>query len=342
MTRSELDQVARDYRLSESAVALALDVTGARPDAEAWRALARRVLSGAGVASLAAGAIFFVAANWQAYGVAGRFAILEAALLVCGGVALGRPPPAAPGQGALMLATLLSGALLALFGQTYQTGADLFELFFLWALVSLPFALAARSGAEWALWWCVVNAGLALYSGWLDPNHIVWSWLGGAGLERAFMLFVGCIVNLAAAGSFAALGQTRLAEHAPNWLVRMLLTFGFAFGTAACIVAVLHGSWLAHPSGRAQDAGVVMAFAVLCAVIAAATLVRWRDVFAMALIAASWIAISTAWMVPRVGKDAGTFFALAMWVIATSAGSAYVLMHWVRAWRAVDDRGASE
>jgi hypothetical protein len=75
MRRSELDQVTRNYRLSESAVALALDLTGARPDAAAWNAFALRVLHGAGLAALAAGAIFFVAANWQAYGVVGRRAM---------------------------------------------------------------------------------------------------------------------------------------------------------------------------------------------------------------------------------------------------------------------------
>jgi uncharacterized membrane protein len=108
------------------------------------------LLKGAGVAALGAGVIFFVAANGQDYGVMGRFAILEAAFLVCVGIALWRPSPGAIGQAALILATLLTGALLALFGQSYQTGADLYELFFTWALLALPFAVAGRSGAQWA------------------------------------------------------------------------------------------------------------------------------------------------------------------------------------------------
>jgi uncharacterized membrane protein len=37
------------------------------------------------------------------------------------------------------------GVLLALFGQTYQTGVDPWETFFNWALLMLPWTLPARS-----------------------------------------------------------------------------------------------------------------------------------------------------------------------------------------------------
>jgi uncharacterized membrane protein len=90
--------------------------------------------------------IFFVAANWQDYGLMGRFAILQVALARAPGSRSGVPPPSPVGQSTLVLAILVTGALLALFGQSYQTGADVFELFFTWAALAVPFALAGRSG----------------------------------------------------------------------------------------------------------------------------------------------------------------------------------------------------
>src|SRR5688572_11358429 len=167
MKRAELDQVARECRLTEPAIAAAFELTGSRPDADAWRAFAVRLCHASGVAALGAGAIFFIAANWQAFGIVGHFALLQGALLACVGVAAWRPPPHVWGRASLVLAILLTGGLLALFGQTYQTGADVFELFFYWALLALPFALAASSGAAWAVWWVVLNVALALYCGWL-------------------------------------------------------------------------------------------------------------------------------------------------------------------------------
>ncbi|MES3013033.1 MAG: DUF2157 domain-containing protein, partial [Pseudomonadota bacterium] len=133
MDRPALDTFTRQHQLSPAAVTAALQLTGARPDAPAWRAFAATLLRAAGLGAIGAGILFFVAANWQDYGVLGRFALLQTALLICIGIALWRAPPALPGQGALILATLLTGGLLALFGQSYQTGADVYELFFTWA-----------------------------------------------------------------------------------------------------------------------------------------------------------------------------------------------------------------
>lgn len=336
MKRSKLDQLTSAYRLSESAVAVALDLTGARPHASAWHAFSLRLLNSAGIASLGAGVIFFVAANWQDYGVMGRFAILQAAFLVCVGLAMWRPPPGALGRAALILATLLTGALLALLGQSYQTGADLYELFLTWAALSLPFAIAGRSGAQWATWWSILNVALMLYCGWLDTNHIIWWWPWDGRIGRSVMLFVGCVVDLAGAAIFYYLGRTRFAEQAPRWLIRMVTTMGFLFGTVACIAAITQSGrmWLGLSEMAGQDVAVVVAFAIICAVIAAATLRSRSDVFPMALIAASWIAISTAIVVRHAFYgDMALLFVVAAWLIATSTASGFLLMHWVRAWR---------
>ncbi|MET0346849.1 MAG: DUF2157 domain-containing protein [Casimicrobiaceae bacterium] len=49
-----------------------------------------------------------------------------------------------PGKAALVVAALLVGALLALVGQVYQTGADRFELFAAWAVAIVAWVLVAR------------------------------------------------------------------------------------------------------------------------------------------------------------------------------------------------------
>ena len=64
MQRSTLDRAALEHRLTQPAVALALDLAGARPDAAAWQTFVLRVLNAAGIGALGAGVIFFVA--WAA------------------------------------------------------------------------------------------------------------------------------------------------------------------------------------------------------------------------------------------------------------------------------------
>jgi uncharacterized membrane protein len=339
MKRSALDQVARDHGLSETAISAALDLTGCRPDAAAWRAFGARLMNATGIAALGAGIIFFVAANWQDYGVFGRFALLQIAFAGCVGVAAWRPPPSALAAAALVLATLLAGGLLALFGQSYQTGADVYELFFAWAALALPLALAGRSGAVWATWWIVLNVGLALFCGWLGPNHFMWSWLDHRGIAKPLMLLVPCAVNLGGAALFQHLGHTKLASHAPRWLVRLLLAFGFVYGTAASIMAITGSPSHSGADGfTQQDALVVALFAAASAAIAALTLKRKRDVFPMAAIIGSWIAIATVVLVKGMKiSDLGSIFVVALWLIGSSAAASYVLMHWVRTWRFDDE-----
>ena len=49
-----------------------------------------------------------------------------------------------PARPSCVLLSLLTGALLALSGQVYQTGADTFELFAWWAVLILPWVLVSR------------------------------------------------------------------------------------------------------------------------------------------------------------------------------------------------------
>ena len=336
MDRPALDTFARQHRLAPQAITAALQLTGARPDVPAWRAFAASLMRAAGVGAVGAGVLFFVAANWQDYGLLGRFALLQTALVICIGVALWRAPPSLPGQGALILATLLTGGLLALFGQSYQTGADVYELFVTWAALALPFALAGLSGALWAVWWTVLNIALALLCGWLGAEHFFWRVLVGWGLDRSTTLMLPALVNLLGAGAFLWLRGTRFVAASPLWLVRLLASLGFAYGTLAVLVVVTAGfrfGEVDEPSG--QRTAIVLLFAAISAGIAFATWRAKRDVFPMALIAASWIAISTTWLAKAMRfDDIGSFFLIAFWLVAASTATGLLLMHWVRAWRA--------
>jgi uncharacterized membrane protein len=338
MDRHSLDAFCAQHALGTAAVHKALTLAGQRPNAGEWREFAATLLRGAGLGALGAGVIFFVAANWQDWGLMGRFALLQLALLVAVAVALWRPPPHRLGQAAMMLAVLLVGALLALFGQSYQTGADLYELFFTWAVLSLPFALAGGWAALWALWWCVLNVALALLCGWAGVEHVFWRVLDGVGLTQASVLMLPCLVNLAGAVVFAFVASTRWAGASAPWLLRLLKSFGMAFGTAACVVVVAGSS---GDRGTGQGMLVMLGFALIVLGLGWATFKRRNDVFNMALIAASLIIISTSALIKHMRfDDAGTFFLAALWLVGTSTGAGLLLMRWVRAWHAPAATGA--
>lgn len=159
-TRLALYRLADEHRLDAQATARleALGAFDAPPDT-----LARRLPIGLAVlaaALLGLGLILWIAANWATLGRFGRFAVLQATLLAFGLGALWRPAWRAPLALVVLLAT---GALFAHFGQTYQTGADPWQLFVLWAVLMLPLAWGLRSDVLWTPWVLVAFVGLSLW-----------------------------------------------------------------------------------------------------------------------------------------------------------------------------------
>lgn len=127
-----------------------------------------------GVAVLAAalggfGLIVWLAANWDTFGRFGRFALLEGLIIVMSMGAILRPVWRVPlGLGAL----LCTGGLFAYFGQTYQSGADPWLLFAVWATLSLPLCLSARSDVVWTPWVLVAMTAITLWA----HAHTQYSW----------------------------------------------------------------------------------------------------------------------------------------------------------------------
>jgi len=152
-------------------------------DARRWQLLGNRLLAFLGAAFLAAGLIFFFAYNWADLHRFAKFGIGFVAFLTAVAFAFvgkGRSHSAherkaapraeaatARHRAALFAASLCIGALLALIGQVYQTGADLWELFAIWAVLVIPFALLSRGVETWLAWLGVANTALIL---WLNQT----------------------------------------------------------------------------------------------------------------------------------------------------------------------------
>lgn len=106
------------------------------------------------------GVIMAVAANWTAIGRMGRFGLVGGAIVAASALALLVPRFRA---GALLGSFLGIGGLLALVGQTYQSGADPWQLFALWAALGLPLAYAARHDVVWSAFVLVVSTAIPLW-----------------------------------------------------------------------------------------------------------------------------------------------------------------------------------
>jgi uncharacterized membrane protein len=162
----------------------ALHVTEHVPDTPlAWRITEQLLLIfGVGLALL--GVVFAVAYNWEyltvLLGSWGKFTAMQLLVFCTFGFALFKGLDTSMGRIALVAAIVLVGPLLALFGQTYQTGADTFTLFLTWAGLTVAWVLASRNAAAWLMWFVILEAALIAYIfshlGWLG---MLFGWFNG-------------------------------------------------------------------------------------------------------------------------------------------------------------------
>lgn len=290
------------------------------PLAGDWLRWLDHALLALGTALLCAGVIVFFAFNWQDLHKFSKFGLLAAAITLLAGFAWLRPAGDAAGRAALGGAQVLAGVLLAVIGQTYQTGADAWQLFALWALLALPWALAARAAPHW--WLVIVVGNLALL--------------------RYFSIRFGVD------GIFALLFDARFVRTATLWLLGAVLLqmalwhllcarapwLGFRGQTGARMLAALactHAGWLGLSSliGSSFDgASFVLAAAVLAA------LLWWYrqrafDIVVLSLASLTGIVLAVAALGKMLfeGKgDFGAFLLLGLVTVGLAAGAAAWLM----------------
>lgn len=163
VSRRELVPLIEQGAIPPEQVSRAVEVAGLRPSPRAWAVFIDRLLLWLGGLALAFAVLFFIAYNWAEMGRWLRFGVVQAATVLAVGIAILPRASRMVQRVALTSATLLVGVLLALFGQVYQTGADPWQLFFTWALLTLPWVWVARFELLWVLWLGLLNLAVGLY-----------------------------------------------------------------------------------------------------------------------------------------------------------------------------------
>ncbi|HFC30229.1 MAG TPA: DUF2157 domain-containing protein [Oceanospirillales bacterium] len=175
-----------------------LEISQANVTHQQWFEFISNALVLFGLASLAVGVIFFFAYNWDDMSKMMKFALLQS-LLALSAVfytQINRQSNLATGM--LLFIALLIGALLALFGQTYQTGKDPWQLFFMWSLFVTPIAFISKNSLLWILWLGLINLTLQLFlsvhSWFLDylfRNIIYVLFFAGLNLLATLIIYFG-------------------------------------------------------------------------------------------------------------------------------------------------------
>lgn len=228
----------------------ALVLAKVTPDQERWRSFIDSLLLRLGGLALAFSVVFFIAYNWNEIGRFAKFGLVEV-LIVSAVIAHCRlNSSAVTSKVSLLIASIFLGVLLALYGQTYQTGADSWQLFFNWALLMLPWAIISRFPAIWIVWIALMNVSFFLYyqtfrgAFWFLPfsdTAMLWvTFSFNTFVLVAWEVFAGIWLWLSERWAIRLLA---IASAIPlNWLMLLVI---FRESSQTFFVLPLYGIWLA-------------------------------------------------------------------------------------------------
>lgn len=303
-TPQRVRTAVRAAGVSDGALGRALDFAIRTPPPSAWQRFLSRALAMLGAALVLAGIVCFVAYNWDRIGRFGKFALVELAIIAATAVAW-RKLPKLSGQVALLAAAVLVGPLLAVYGQTYQTGADPYGLFLTWFALIIPWVIVSRFSALWVLAIVLLDVSLLLFAGQVlglnATPDILWVPLAIAALH----------------GVAVACWEWQLRRAQPwleeRWAMRVVAALGFATLLVVGVTPVFVDTEAGAP-------GIVGVIALAAAI--GGTLRYYQRIRSDQFMVTLAVVMGMGWVTALVGRfimelelDALGFFVMAAFVI---------------------------
>lgn len=307
--RRHLLEFIEEGKIPDQKVAKAIQVSRLRPDANTWFYFTDKLLLVLGSLALSFSLLFFIAYNWQEMGRFAKFALIEVAVVLGTAVFIVRTTKDLVAKIALLCGAMSLGVLMVYYGQTYQTGADAWELFFNWALLITPWVLIGRFSVLWLLWLGLFNLSLVLYHQtfgslfWtlFRTNDLLW-------LLFAFNLLAWCLWEYL---------QPKLSWLEDDWSLRIVATVSGFCITWLSIDAVMRpfgltGFWV---------------WLLWCVAVMLFYQYRKKDLYMLAGGCFSGISVILAILIENVFKinEAGSYLLFSMTMIGLGAGSAFWL-----------------
>ena len=332
-------ELATRLEFSEEACRRAYAEAGLVPTPEDWVRYLSRSLLGLGAALVVAGITAFFASNWADMSHFAKFAWIQVGIATAVSAACWRGFDSVAGSLLLFTAAFLTGVLLAVYGQVYQTGADPYGLFLSWALLILPLAIVGRQQGIWMLFIVLLNLCLIMY--WtqvLRPPEGLWMlgqllgplvWLGTL-ITDPELSSATFLLNAVALVSWEYALTRHPGTGASQWFARVVAFFALATVVAPTLLMIFAAT-------VDEKTGLSLISPALLAVAGAACVYYyqvWRqDLFILTCCALAAILVVTALAIKVVALNVGSLFFLALLLMGQVAAAAWWLRQVARRWQ---------
>ena len=337
---ANLQEMAQQLNLSPAAYRRAIEVAGLTPNRADWLRYIDRFLVAVGALLIVAGIAAFFAWNWADLNHMVKFALIEGGILAAVVMAWRLGLNSIAGGVSLFGAAFLTGTLLAVFGQVYQTGADPYGLFLAWAVLILPWAIVGRQAGIWMLLQLLLNLTVIMYytqvlnppDGWWQLSQLLGPlvWLGSTVTDSTLASYLFAL-NAAALvlWEFGARGGV-------SWMQGSIFPRLIAF--AALSTLLIPTIIIIVAAGLDEKTGLSLISPLLLLAATAACLYYYQyqrhDLFILTCILLGVIMVITSLSIRNMLDSTGSLLFLAVLVIAQVASAAWWLRQVARRWEA--------
>jgi len=317
-TYQQLGDLTHEGHLSAATFKRALILTGHIPNQSSWQKFINYLLLVLGAGFTVSGIFFFFAYNWDNLSHFAKFGLIEIAMIAAIALAQWFGLEQLPGKIALLVAAMLVGALFALFGQIYQTGADAYTLFLNWAILIIG--------------WVIIGDLPLLWLGLLGLVNLTWGFYWSQVLgEQAWppTLFSTTLILL----NGLALAVWEIAQYlgwqSGRWANRLIATVTLFIATITMMYFIFEHYAYTHDRFINYAPFIYMGFITL---ILLSYSLAVRDLFMLTAAAFSVIVVNTAAVGDRLDIDCLTSLVISFVIIVQAAAAVTILrkiqLHW--------------
>ncbi len=270
-------------------------------DIDNWRQFIRFLLVGGGVAFLVTGIIFFFAYNWADMHKFAKLGLVQGVLILMVLASLFLKIDQRIQNILLTGASFLVGAVFAVFGQIYQTGADAYDLFLGWTLFIALWVFVSNFPPLWFIFLGLVNLTISLYAEQVASN---WSF--------HFVMNVLFLVNSLSLILLKWQEGSALVERVPKWLERIIVIAFVGYVTMSFCLGIFE-----------KGGPTAWYFSIFLCLLTYGTGIWYgqkiKDTFYIAVIGLSMIIVGTSILIRLIAKtfDFGLFFIIGGFVVGS-------------------------
>lgn len=308
--REDIHILSRHSNLTEADIDKAL-TENVYNNKEAWQTFLRFFFLSLGVGFTVCGIVFFFAYNWADLHKFTKLGLVEGLIVVTTVLALLPTINITIRNIILTGAAMIVGALFAVFGQIYQTGANAYDFFLGWTVFISLWVVVSNFAPLWLLYIALINTTIILYAEQVTHN---WTYI-----EVQTILFLLNTAILIVSLLLSHYNKIKL----PTWFSRIIAISSASYATLGIIEVINRPYQIAFPL-------LILSTAILF------TGGMWyglqtKNTFYLSLIPLSLIVIGSALLMERVSGYI-EYLLVSLFVIGSATAVVTKLMNLQKGW----------